>query len=201
MTTRDRSRFVLVSQALGRRPGLFFSLWVVALAAAGCGSSSTDPQPFPEFEGVWAIDDDTSSLSCPMEVGLDSVPFSIWNTSVTMDAGVLGDLIEAQDICRFSYDVMGKIATLANPDPYTGMAPTCKVSVSSTDDSNVVLAPTASPVWTFKLLAPVQGKAPTAQIVGAAGATVSLADSNGNLQTLTPCTFAAQLNLHKIAKP
>ena len=203
MTTSDPSRFVLVSRGLARRAGLFMCLAAGAVSADGCGSSSSsDAQPFPEFEGVWAISDgdDNSSITCPMEVGLDDVPFTIVNTTITIEAGVLTDLVETDTPCRFNYNVMGKIATMPTTDPYTGKAPTCTLSLGS-DGSNVVMAPNATPVWTFKLLAPVTGEAPKAQIVGTAGAMVTLADSNGNLQQLTPCTFAAQINLHKIAKP
>jgi len=209
MTTKDPSRFVLVSKAL-RRSGLFLPLALAAGAIAGCGSNSSsgDSQPFPEFEGVWVANsgDDTSSLNCPMEVGLENVPFQIYGTTTTIEAGVLTDLAETDSACLFNYDVMGKIATIPATDPYTGKAPTCTINLSD-GMSTVVLDPNPSPVWTFKLLAPVTGQAPTAQIVGAAAATVSLAvtDSSGNptgqLQTLTPCTFAAQVNIHKIAKP
>jgi len=203
MTTSDPSRFVLVSKALARRAGLFLCLAAGVVSAAGCGSSSsTDGQPFPEFEGVWAISDgdDNSSITCPMEVGLDDVPFTIVNSTVTIEAGVLTDLVETDTPCRFNYNVMGKIATMPTTDPYTGKDPTCPLNLG-TDGSNVVLAPNATPVWTFKLLAPVTGEAPTAQIVGTAAAAVTLADQNGNLQKLTPCIFTAQIDLHKIAKP
>jgi hypothetical protein len=120
-----------------------------------------------------------------------------------MSAGVLSDLVETNGTCSFGYDadVAKNMASLANPDPYTGMAPTCTLSLAS-DGSNIVFTPTTttSP-WVFDLLAPVKGKAPTAQLVGVAAATVTLADSNGNLSTLTPCMFVAQVNLHQYAKP
>ena len=203
MTTSDPSRFVLVSRALARRAGLFMCLAAGAVSAAGCGSSSSsDAQPFPEFEGVWAISDgdDNSALTCPMDLGMDAVPFTIVNTTVTIEAGVLTDLVETDTPCRFNYNVTGKIATMPTTDPYTGKAPTCTLSLGS-DGSNVVVDPNSTTVWTFKLLAPVAGKAPTSQIIGTADATVTLADSNGNLQQLNPCTFSAHIDLHKIAKP
>ena len=201
MTSSDPS--VLLSKASARRAGLFLCLMGGAFPAAGCGSSSSDAPPFSEFEGVWAINvgDDNSAITCPSEVNLDNVPFTIVSSAMTIQAGVLTDLVETDTLCRFNYDVMGKIATMPTTDPYTGKPPTCTISLSSSDGSNVVLDPNATPVWTFKLLAPVTGQAPAAQIIGTADAAVTLADSNGNLQKLTACTFAAHIDLHKIAKP
>jgi hypothetical protein len=192
-----------VSQALARRGGALLML-VCLGAGAGCGSTTTtSAEPFPQFEGVWAIDDDTSVLHCPQEVGLENLPFSIWGGTITMAAGVLTDLVETNGTCSLGYDadVAKNMASLANPDPYTGMAPTCTLSLGS-DGSNIVFTPTtATSPWVFNLLAPVKDKAPTAQLVGVAAATVTLADANGNLATLTPCMFVAQVNLHQYAKP
>jgi hypothetical protein len=205
MTTRDSSRLVLVSKALARGSLLMVACLGGGLATTGCGSTTaTNAEPFPEFEGVWAIDTDTSTLSCPQEMDIGTISFSLWGSTTTMAAGVLTDLVEtAGSGCFFGYDVMDKVqvATIPNPDPFTGMPPRCKLGISSMDDSNIVLLPNASPPWSFSLLQPVKGMAPKAQIAGTAGATVSVPDSNGNINPLTPCIFVAQVNLHKLAQP
>ena len=202
MTTRDSSGLHSMSKVLTVRGGALAMLCCLGggVIAAGCGST-TSGEPFPEFEGVWLVDTDASSLNCRMEVGLENVPFPLWGSTVTIAAGVLTDLVGTDGLCLFNYDVKGKVATVPTPDPYTGAAPTCTISVSSMDASNVLLAPDPTTPISFKLLQPVKGAAPTAQIVGSAAATVSLADATGQLQPLTPCMFAAQVKIHKLAKP
>jgi hypothetical protein len=210
------------------------SLWasavlVAGVVVAGC-DSSTPGQPFPDFEGVWAVDIDQSSLSCPQTKGIGNdgiVAFSPWTAmpspnvkqgTVTLEAGVLTDLVETQGLCGFNFNVAKKenSATVPVPDPYTGSSPSCIIPVTFVDDTNFAPAPAVTQVLgdasrvtltpgldalSFQLLAPEKGKAPTAQIIGAADASLMLADSNNIVQTLPPCTFSAQVKLHKIAKP
>lgn len=152
---------------------------------------------------MWLVDSDTSTLKCPQEVGLENVSFPLWasGSTVTIAAGVLTDLVGTDGACLFDYNVKGKIASVPTPDPYTGKPPACTISISAMDASNVLLASDATVPISFALLVPVKGAAPTAQVVGSAAVTVSLADATGQLQQLTPCTFAAQVNVHKLAKP
>ena len=213
------------------------SLWASAVLAAsavvaGC-ESNTPGQPFPDFEGVWAVDLDQSALSCPQTKGIGNdgvVPFSPWTAmplpnvkqgTVTLEAGVLTDLVETTGLCAFNFNVSkkefsGTLATVPSPDPYTGTAPNCIIPVTFVSDTDFAPAPAVTQVLgdasrvtltpgvdalSFQLLAPEKGKAPTAQIIGAADANLMLADSNNIVQTLPPCTFSAQVKLHKIAKP
>jgi hypothetical protein len=81
----------------------------------------------------------------------------------------------------------------------TSFAPTPTLNQFLGDSSRVVLTPGPEQL-SFQLLAPEKGKAPTAQIVGAADVIMMLI-SNGALTTFPPCTFSAQVKLHKIAKP
>jgi len=210
------------------------SVWASALlvagaVVAGC-DSSTPGQPFPDFEGVWSVDIDQSSLSCPQTkaIGNDGVvSFSPWTAMplpnvkqgiVTLEAGVLTDLVETQGLCGFNFNVSKKeaSATVPVPDPYTGTAATCTIPVTFVSGTDFAPAPAVTQVLgetsrvmltpgvgtlSFQLLAPEKGKAPAAQIIGSADANLMLVDSNMILQTLPPCTFSAQVKLHKIAKP
>jgi hypothetical protein len=211
MTTRDPSRFVLVPRALARRWGILLFSCAAALAA-GCSDSggSADNDPFAEYEGVWAVDkdQDTSSLSCPGDPDptLANVKFSLWGSEVIISRGVLTDIVEVQGACQFNYDVDASmhVATLASPDPYTGKPPSCTVGVGQNAGEEAVITPLTSndSPWLFKLLKPVAGAAPTAQIVGTANVVLTLSDQlTGQLQTST-CVFAAEVeSMHKIAKP
>jgi len=207
MTTRDPSRFVLVSRALARRAGTLLLLAMAGGALlAGCGDSATatGSDPFAEYEGVWAVDMDDSVINCPTEVDLQNQPFSIWNSSFTIAAGVLSDIVEVQGACQLNYDVDSSkhVATLQNPDPYTKAAPTCQLTIDATTGENIVLDPVTDggSAWTFQLLQPTAGEAPPAQIVGSADVVLKLADQLGNIQTLN-CKFAPHVDAHKIAKP
>lgn len=209
------------------------SLWAGAVLAVsavvgGC-DSTTAGEPFPDFEGVWAVDLDQSSISCPQTKGLGNdgiVAFSPWTAmplpnvkigTVTLEAGVLTDLVETHDLCAFNYNVSKKtaIANVPSPDPYTGAPPSCTIPVTLVDDTNFAPAPAVTQVLadpsrvvltpgpdqlSFQLVAPEKGKAPTAQILGSADVSLMLV-SNSVLTTFPPCTFSAQVKLHKIAKP
>lgn len=208
MTTRDPSRFVLVSRALARGARtLMLASALAGVLLTGCGDSggSPDSDPFSEYEGVWAIEKDASSIDCgPGNPDLHELSFTIWSGSFTIAPGVLADLVEIQGACQLNYrvDASNHVATLLNPDPYTSAAPTCHLTIDASTGENLVLMPQTdgnSP-WTFKLLQPVAGQAPTAEIVGGADVVLMLADIVGNLQTLD-CKFTPQVRAHKIAKP
>jgi hypothetical protein len=163
-----------------------------------------------------------------MEIGTDGMmPFSPWTASplpnvktgtVTLEAGVLADLVQTQGVCAFNFDVMTKTATatVLNPDPYSGQAPACIIPVTFVEGGNFVPAPALTQVigetsrvtltpgagqLSFQLLEPQKGQAPTAQLLGSANAQLVLEDIDGVLVTLPPCTFSARVKLHKIAKP
>lgn len=208
MISRSSSRFVLVSRALARRAGAL--VLVTALGGAlmaGCGDSggSSDKDPFSEYEGVWSVDMDLSAIDCgPANPDLHNVTFTIWNGSFTIAAGVLTDIIEVPGSCQLDYDVDASkhIATLVSPDPYTNAAPSCHLTIDTSTGENLVLTPqtTGDSPWTFELLQPVAGQAPTAKIVGSADVVLMLADVVGNLQTVN-CKFTPQVHAYKIAKP
>lgn len=183
-----------------------------AVVLAGCGSSD-DGQPFPEFEGRWAVDVDTSAVTCPqMEIGMQAIsPWSNPPTApgellgiVTLEAGVLTDLVETGGECYFHYKVDPKFAEahVANPDPYTNGPPRCVMPLRRADGSSLVLESSMTQPLTFQLQKPEPGSAQIAVITGAANATVNIAEGGGSdITTYEGCTFAAQAKLHKIAKP
>jgi len=90
-----------------------------ASLGAGCDSSNDSDQPFPEFEGRWAVDVDKSSVTCQQtDIGMQAIsPWSDPPTApgeslgvVTIEAGVLTDLVETSSECLFGYNVNPKIA-------------------------------------------------------------------------------------------
>jgi hypothetical protein len=213
MTHGERSSSAPPRSRPAGRFGLALALAVCGggAALAGCGSSSDGAQPFPEFEGKWIVDVDTSAVSCPQTMSFGTVAFSPWSMSgtlpgmilgsVTLEAGVSTDLVETSGQCSFGFDVKGKYAVVSNPDPFTGQVPICPIPVNGDGSSVVLGAPSAAQPLTFQLDKPVPKMAQVAFIVGATDATVTIADLNGNLTPFPPCTFAAQVKLHKFAKP
>jgi len=205
-----------VARAVGAAARAAVAAWLLAGTAGlagGCDSSNGSDQPFPEFEGRWAVDVDTSSVTCPQaDVGMQAI--SPWSNPpaaegaglgvVTVEAGVLTDLIETSSECAFNYNVNPKIAeaSVPNPDPYTGAPPKCVMPLPRGDGSSLILSSDKTQPLTFQLDRPVKGMAQVAYITGAADATVMLTDSfGGDPQTYDGCTFAASVKLHKIAKP
>lgn len=214
MTDRDRSRPACSrwSQLPRLAAGVLAGLVGCAAGAAsltGCDSSS-DGAPFPEFEGRWVVDADTSTVSCPETAEIMTKGFSTWSNIgtasgglagvVSMEAGVLTDLVDTARPCVLGFDVKGTVATVPNTDPYTGKPPVCVVPFNGDDSSTVALTSKAETPLTFQLAKPVKGMAQQAFITGGADATLSVLDIAGDLQKLPPCTFAAQVGLHKITK-
>jgi hypothetical protein len=214
MTDRDRS-----SPASPRRPRLprsvAFALaglvgWAAGAASLiGCDSSSGGP-PFPEFEGRWVVDNDSSTLSCPQTMEIMTIPFSTWSNIgtasggiagvVNLEAGVLTDLVDTARPCVLAFDVKDTWAAVPNIDPYTGKPPICVVPVNGGDGSTAALTSKADTPLTFQLAKPVKGMAQQAYITGGADATLFLLNSSNQLDKLPPCTVAAQVGLHKITK-
>jgi hypothetical protein len=214
MTDRDR-----ISAAFPRRlplprptTGVLVAVMGCAVAAAfvtGCGSSSDGP-PFPEFEGRWAVDADTSTLSCPQTTDLMSLSFSPWSNTetagggvarvVALEAGVLTDLVDTARPCVFGFDVKGTVGTVPDIDPYSGKPPVCVVPVNGDGSSTAELTSQVDHPLTFQLAKPVKGMAQQAFITGAADVTLFFLNSVNEFDEVKPCTLAAQVGLHKITK-
>jgi len=169
----------------------------LAALAGGC-SSSGDSTKFAEFVGTWTFESENSTfnLSCPT-VSIEA-PFTFWDT-VAFEPGVLSDLEDVGGPCYFAYNVDGKVASVATPDPYTGLAPTCEIFLSF---GSIVLNPSADPAWKFGLFAPEAGQAPRAQMEGTAPVVLNIdADATtGAPASAEPCTFSGAGKFHKIAK-
>ena len=183
------------------------------LLLGGCDSDDS-PDPFAEFEGKWNVDVDTSTVTCPQSMSFGTngtATFSPWSDvsalpgmtlgTIAVEPGVLTDLVETAGACQFGFDVKGKVASVPNPDPFTHQAPRCVIPVLGDGTSNVTLSSSSAQPLTFQLDKPVTGMAQVAYLVGAADATAALLDSYGILNQFSPCTFAAQVKLHKVTKP
>ena len=136
---------------------------------AGCGSDS-DPPPYGEFTGIWDLefpaDGRPYKTTCadPMD-GTQQLGVSF--QGMRFERGTLTDLVETAWECRITYDVQGKTALAANPDPYTGLAPECSFLLGFFNDAagtEIAVFGTVQPAdrWNFALDAAQPGKAPSA---------------------------------------
>lgn len=139
---------------------------------AGCGSDS-DPPPFSDFTGIWDLEV-TASGASPFQTNctdpmngtqLLGVSFG----GMRFERGTLTDLVETGWECRITYDVQGKSAVAANPDPYTMVAPECSFLMGFIADqagNDVAVFATVQPAdrWNFTIQAAQAGKAPTATL-------------------------------------
>ena len=216
-------RYAPTHSDMGSRPRLACFIALVSLGASGLGSgcsSSTDSaEPFEEYTGRWRLTADTTlsntfHLSCPnpmAALAIDVPDFQLF-TDVVMEPGKLADLYESAGPgdCQFSYNVVPKMGTssVVNPDPFTGMATTCAVSVNSSVDpatqdtirTLLVITPTS---WVFNLKAPVKGKAPGAQLIANAKVALDDVDVSTNPPSLldtTDCTYDILENLDKVSQ-
>lgn len=187
----------------------------VGSSAACSSSSSSSADPFPDFVGTWRVEfgtaaqpQSTSTLSCTSSMIMVDLP--LWDRLI-LQPGTVSDLIETAgpSSCQFVYavDTKTNIASVPTSDPFTGQAVTCSPLVNTSTD------PTTNDVidlfldivpkpWDFKLLAPVKGKAPTAQLIGMSTGTLSAFDETAGAAagSDTTCTYSVSMNLTKIAE-
>jgi hypothetical protein len=196
----SRPRTVPGAQGLATVP-LVCLLTATAAVLVGCGGGSTDS--LDEFTGTWTIDtDSTFTLQCP---GMADVPdLSLWTSEMMIAPGPVSDLVETNGACQFRFDVAGKVASVAEPDPVTGAPPTCSLQLNLADTTgnevldDVVIQPIAGQ-WLFRLELPVKGKPPGAQVLGSANWTETRRFVNGMTTTVGPCTYVVAANLTKLA--
>lgn len=168
-------------------------------ASAGC--SDSDGGAFDEYTGTWTIDPDPAkaifTLTCPFLT--DPLPFQLWSL-VRLEEGTLSDLIDLGGPCPVYYDVSGKTATLASPDPFTKMAPICRIDESS--DTVAAFLELQYANWKLSLLAPVKGEAPKAQLIGTANAPFFTVDADGIPQPdpAGDCSYNVHADLTKVGQ-
>lgn len=178
---------------------------VVALAllagTATAGCSDGEGGALDEFTGTWSIDPDPAksmfTLTCPFLT--DPLPFQLWSL-VRLEEGTLSDLVDLGGPCPAYYDISGKIATLASPDPHTQMAPICRIDEST--DTVTAYLELQFTNWKISLLAPVKGESPKAQLIGIANAPFFTVDADGIPQPDPDgdCSYNVRADLSKIGQ-
>jgi hypothetical protein len=221
MNERSRKR-TLVTVTAPWTGGLARAGWLVGLLlaagggtlASGCSSDSDTPA-FAEFEGTWRVESGvapapTSTFSLDCMTSQISVDLPLWDRLV-IGPGTVSDLIEGPSNCQFAFNVTAankKIASVPATDPYSPTATTvsCSTLINSSADPatgntiDLFLDIVPSP-WDFKLLAPVKGKAPTAQLVGTSAGQLSAFDVTAGTAagSDSTCTYSVTANLTKLA--
>lgn len=139
---------------------------------AGCGGDS-DPLPYSDFTGIWDLEV-TADGASPFQTNCSdpmngTQALGVAFGGMRFERGTLTDLVETGWECRVTYDVQGKLAVAANPDPYTALAPECSFLLGFfTDQAGVETAvfATVQPAdrWSFSIQAAQPNKAPTATL-------------------------------------
>ena len=202
--TTNRDRHIRSETPAGRR----FSAWplvaVISLLAGLTGACSEDAkEPFKDFVGIWEIDFNNSSfpLNCPDPNTDSSGEVALWDR-VVIEEGTLTDLIETSGSCPMKMNVKAgiAIAEVANPDPFTGAAPVCRLNAS--DPPGAIFAD-VRPSWEFRVLKPVKGEAPRAQLLPLTTAptlTFVTVAADGSETPDPACTYIVRMELTKVAQ-
>ena len=189
--------------------------------AAGCGgsSSSTKVGPKDVFIGRWFQESPNPSdptatgytLTCndPNFSGLSGVAL-IWG-SLVFEHGTLTDLAETSGNCSpLNYDIMGKTATVPNPDPYLMSAPGCVIPFTLTDQATgtalsafLILTPGEGANWSFMLLdTKSPGGAPQGRLAGSAVGHIIAQDGAGGIVESSPdCTYSGMDTYFRLTQP
>lgn len=178
---------------------------VAALLAAGlvAGCGSSDDEPFQDYVGIWQIDFEESqfTLNCPEPNTASSGEIPLWD-QVVIERGTLTDLVETSGSCPMKMDVKGgvAIAAVADPDPFTGASPVCRLNAS--DPPGLIFAD-IRPSFELRVLKPEKGKAPRAQLVSGTQAgtlTFVTVGADGTEIPDPACTYIPHVELTKVVQ-
>ena len=179
--------------------GLFALLvpCLLAVGGGGCGGGDggTDLGPGGPFLGRWQIDaSSTFMINCPMVMLSGNAP--VW-TELVFEKGVLTDVTEASATCippGLSFDVAsgGLAMGVVNPDPYTGAAPLCSLTLGSDAMGFPVYLDLTFTALEFTLLQAVAGQAPTALLSGTATGVIAQENGTGTgtYVAVDTCTYS-----------
>jgi hypothetical protein len=181
---------------------------LLAVLAIGCGGSSgTSLGPAAKFLGRWEIDLTAPSsfkISCPVIMLSGSA--AVWGEMV-FEKGVLTDATEASGNCLppgLGFDVNGSKLSVANPDPYTGAAPICELTLGADANGLPVYLDLSFTALDLTLLKPVSGEAPTALLTGTATGAVAQDDGTGmgHYVQVDTCTYSGTGDtFHRMSQP
>ena len=197
-----------------RRLGIGGVLLTASLLTLGCGGggSGDSDGAAAAFMGHWELDSATTTssftLKCPATVG--SVAFPIWSELV-LDHGVLTDLTDVSTgACsapgiNYDIDSKGVVASVVNPDPYTGNPPLCHwVFASDSNGLPVFIDFTFTDLTITKLQASSTEKAPRVLYAGTASGPLMQDDgtASGNFVTADTCTYSGTGDVfHRTTQP
>jgi len=114
---------------------LFAGMFVLALAATGCGDDGND---IGQFVGTWKYTTSNATFSCPGQADQTGPLASMkrWG------GGIKSDLVDLTTSCDYLFDVANKVATIQKPQ-------NC-----SFDDGSGGTATEVPASWVFTLLSP-----------------------------------------------
>jgi hypothetical protein len=192
--------------------GLELAFLIAGLLAAGCSSSSSgNPDGVAEaFMGRWDIEGTSSSfsLACPATFQ-SALNIPVW-TELDFDHGVLSDLVDVSTACSspgigFDVDKSGVTAQAVNPDPFTGVAPLCRLVVGTdTNGLPIFIDFSFSSLTITKLAASGTDKAPRVLYGGQASGPLMQDDgtNTGTNVQIDTCTYSGPGDsFHRTTQP
>ena len=175
--------------------GLALALATVGSACDDDGGSGVTVGPEDDFVGTWWIQgvDTNFQLACPTVSSGAPLAFPFF-TQLDFKKGEATDLFLASEECfpGLPYDVNdgGTAVQVTNPDPYTGMAPTCGVVVELPDTAELgLLELLPGGDWSFTLRPEVAGEPRQADLGGTAQVQLTTLDAAGMPVVQAPCTY------------
>jgi hypothetical protein len=208
MTSETRVRAGMIS---------VLTLTLTATAVAGCGGDAGRPQD--AFIGTWlqTAPDLTNNIVTGFSLKCEDADFTtvapaagrqfLIYEALVFEHGELTDLAEISGQCSpLNYDISGKSATPANPDPYLEDVPGCVIRFSHTIGTMAfpayfILFPDAS--WTFTLLdEKTAGGADQGRLSGTASGHVIVMDGSATGLVSSPdCIYAGSDTFFRLTQP
>jgi hypothetical protein len=178
---------------------------LLAVLAGACGGSNgTSLGPAGKFLGRWELDTaSTFDLNCPTLM-LSGAP--IW-VEMVFEKGVLTDATESSGSCvppGIGFDVNGTKLSATNPDPYTGMAPLCELTLGRDANGFPVFLDLSFSALDLTLLQTVANEAPTAALSGVASGVIAQEDGSltGHYVQVDTCTYTGSGDtFHRMSQP
>jgi hypothetical protein len=180
---------------------------LLAVLAGACGGSSGGASlgPAGKFLGRWELDTATTfTINCPTVMLSGSA--AIW-VEMVFEKGVLTDATEASGACvppGIGFDVNGTKLSATNPDPYTGMAPLCELTLGADNNGFPVFLDLSFSALDLTLLQTTAGDAPKAALSGVASGIIAQEDGTGtgHYVQVDTCTYSGSGDtFHRMSQP
>jgi hypothetical protein len=183
---------------------------VFAVLPAACGGSSggggvvTGPES--KFLGKWSLDTLQTTFSIACSAG--GAQLNFWS-ELDFERGVLTDVSETGSTClppglAFDLDSSNASISAANPDPYTGAASLCSISLGSDAMGFTIYLDLTISSMDFTLLPASTGKAPTGVLSITANGAILQDDGTGmgHYVQADSCTYSGTNDTyHRMTQP